>query len=513
MATKDSGFGQGKSGANVQVTKIVVADEHFLYLPLYFARHKNFFGLLPSGTQITIERSASYTDRSAFEMLMDEHKATYRDVDFAVCDPATILFRTPPNTHPVVLAGLVTNSAFWVVNHKANLGPHLENLATFNEIIAFKRGTTSFGIASRIFHAPEKASSILTVNPKEELNLLVDSGPSTIALSPDILRIHKLLETKGDVFGIEMALADTTEYHGMLVTALITRRDVLEKKPELTRALLQALQIALYAVRDRTEEVVSYAAQRFEEGRHTVEGALREAERAAVYPAEIRVSHPNWMKLAETAYRSLEHQFDATAREKARSFYLTSVEPYEIWASQAVRAAKRSTESEPTASPAMAVREGSTPQGLASVKVEPASQPSTWKRVSPWLAALLPCLIVAAVYVSYIQLMPVKLPWYTAAGLAVVLALSIVWAHSVHVEPWTLGGIAFWLPMLAACLMMIALGDVDGARAFFKTHLGIESDLVLSKGTLASSLAATLGAELRYMAGLRKKLNERREGA
>ena len=32
-----------------------------------------------------------------------------------------------------------------------------------------------------------------------------------------------------------MALADTNEYHGMLVTALLTRRDVLERKPELIK--------------------------------------------------------------------------------------------------------------------------------------------------------------------------------------------------------------------------------------------------------------------------------------
>ena len=90
------------------------------------------------------------------------------------------------------LAGLLTNSAFWVVNHKANKGPFLENLSTFDEIISYKKGTTSFGIASRIFHDPTKAAAIRTVNPKEELNLLVDSSPNTNCLVAGHLRYPEI---------------------------------------------------------------------------------------------------------------------------------------------------------------------------------------------------------------------------------------------------------------------------------------------------------------------------------
>jgi hypothetical protein len=519
MANMDSGFGQGQGGANVQKTRIVIADEHFLYLPLYFARHKNFFGLLPRGTQITIERSASYTDKSAFEMLMNEHNPSYSDVDFAVCDPATLIFQTPANTYPVVLAGLVTNSAFWVVNHKANLGPRLDSYATFKEIIAFKKGTTSFGIASRIFHGPEKSKSIVTVNPKEELNLLVDSGPTTIALSPDILRIHKLLETKGDVFGIELALADTTEYHGMLVTALLTRRDVLDRKPELARALLQALQIALDAVRDRTDEVVSYAAGRFEEGRHTVEGAMREAERAAVYPAEIRVTQPNWTKLAETAFRSLGHQFDAAAQEKARVCYLTAVEPYEIWASEAVKATKnRSTTTADSPAPAGSENRrgllGTKQPKPAMLASEPASATLTlWKRASPWLAALLPCLVVIAVYFAYTRLVPVALPWYTAASLAATVVVAVICASFGRIVPWSLAGTVFWLPMLGTFLIVIALGNLEGARKFSKDFVGLDADQVLTSINLILTMIATWVAEIQYVEGLRRKRTERQDGA
>lgn len=518
MAIKDSGFGHGQSGANVQVTRIVIADEHFLYLPLYFARHKNYFGLLPSGTKITIERSATYTDKSAFEMLIDEHNPNYHDVDFAVCDPATIIFQTPANTSPVVLAGLVTNSAFWVLNHKANLGQHLENLATFKEIIAFKKGTTSFGIASHIFNAPGKAASILTVNPKEELNLLVDSGPSTIALSPDILRIHKLLETKGDVFGIEMALADTTEYHGMLVTALLSRRDVLERKPELTRALLEALQIALDDVRACTEEVVSYAASRFEEGRHTVEGAMREAKRAAVYPPEINVSQPNWTKLAETAFRSLGQQFDGAAREKARNYYLTAVEPYQIWASQAVNAT-RLRRGKDADSPTLSwseERAGSSTQQPRPAKLssEPVSAPVTpWKRAAPWLAALMPCVVVVALYMAYTRLAPVAMPWYTAASLTGAVAFAMMCARIGRIEPWSLTGAAFWLPMLGTFLVIMALGDLEGARKFFKFQLNLDADNTLTSVNLILAMIATGIAEIKYVDGLRRKRIERRDGA
>jgi hypothetical protein len=489
VSARDAHGRSGTGGTGVEVTKIVVADDHFLYLPLFYAHHKNYFGLLPSGTQIKIERSTNYTDRSAFEMLMDEHHPDHREIDMAVCDPATILFLGQPNTHPVVLAALLTNSAFWVVNHKANKGPHLEDLASFSEIIAFKKGTTSFGIASRIFHDPAKRGAILTVNPNEELNLLVDSGPNTIALSPDILRIHKLLETRGNTFGIEMALADTTEYHGMLVTALLTRRDVLEKKPELVKALLQALQMALDAVRDSTDEVVRYACDRFGEKRHTVQSALKEAERATVYPAEIKVSQPNWMKLAETAFRSVEHQFDDAARDKALTFYRIAVEAYENWASQAVKAVKavkRATE--PTASSAL----------------------SSWQRMAPWAAALLPCVLVIAAFVAYMRLATVQLPWYTPAIMAAAVALAVMCARHGRVEPWTLAGAAFWLPMFGTFLMILALGDLDGAKAFFKDHLKLDADSALSKFSLLIAMIGIWVAEIKY---IDKRHKERRDVA
>jgi hypothetical protein len=461
---------------NVEVTRIVVADQHFLYLPLYFAHHKKYFGLLPKSCRIEIVRSAKFTDASAYEMLMDQDQPAHHGMDVAVCDPAAVLFRTQPNTHPVVLAGLLTNSAFWVVDHKANKGAHLESLSTFNGVIAFKKGTTSFGIASRIFQNPE---AIQCVNPKEELHTLVDSGVGTIALSPDILSIQKLLETRGQSFGIEMALADTPEYNGMLVTALLTRRDVLETKAELIQALLKAVQISLDLVRQSTEEVIQYACDRFGEQRHTVERALKEAERTTVYPPEIKVQQPHWMKLAETAYSSVGHQFDSAARDKALSYYRSAVQPYENWASQAVKTVK----SNPT------------------LKDPPLTK---WQKAAPWAVVLVPTLATIAVCLGYVMLTSATTPWYCWAAVVLALAVSIWGARSAKIQPWSLAGSTFWLPMLASFVGVLALGDLASANAFVTPLLHLSSD-VLTIASVGAPILATWIAEAKSIDSKRKK--------
>src|ERR1017187_7425735 len=210
-------------------------------------------------------------------MLMDQ-SAVNAKVDFTVADPAWVLYNFPyPSIRPIVLGGLVTNTAFWAIDRRSKKILGLSDLAAFDKIIAFDRGTTSYGIASRILRGvgeKDLRSRVLRVKPGTELDALVESATGTMALSPNILNIDILLSNYPE-FNIDLALASTTEYSNILITALMTRSDVIERDEPLVRNLLRAVQRALSLVRLRSADVIEYANIRFQgSGEDPIIGAL-----------------------------------------------------------------------------------------------------------------------------------------------------------------------------------------------------------------------------------------------
>ena len=95
--------------------------KHFLYLPLYYAHYRKYFGFIPAPHRIknTIVQSRDQTDVSAFEMLMDTTSEENRDIDFAVGDPTCILdYPQGAGPAPIILAELISNAAFWAINRR-----------------------------------------------------------------------------------------------------------------------------------------------------------------------------------------------------------------------------------------------------------------------------------------------------------------------------------------------------------------------------------------------------------
>lgn len=458
------------------ITKIVIADKHFLYLPLYYADYKNYFGLLPEGHKIQIVRSRLHTDTSAFAELIDVNAAQNRDTDIAVCDPAVILRHNDSNVHPVAIAGLITNSAFWAINHKAHTVSFLSDIASFDAIISFKRGTTSFGIANRIFSSPAKTAAIRQVDPESELTTLVESPRSTIALSPDILAIQNLLETRGDQFGIELSLAETEEYRDMLVTALLTRRDVLDKKPALVRALLQSVQMALASIRRNDPEIVAFAAREFTEDVHTVERALAQAHKAEVYPMNIKISRPAWIKLAETANLALQKDFDSEAKAQALRTYQLHVEPYSPWAVDAVRAVE---------------------DALLIKPPVPSKVKRLWQSMELTTGAVLPPLILGILMLVHAATLG-ALHWYwyfLPVGIALLAAGT---ARHLRITPWTITGILYWAPTAGLVFAVVALCDFATASQFVQDTFAIDLGTRYPKPALWSLVLTLTLSILRY---------------
>jgi ABC-type nitrate/sulfonate/bicarbonate transport system substrate-binding protein len=332
----------GTQGSETKLKIVVFESPIFLYLPLHYARQKNWFNFLPPGYDIDITSSVGKTDKSCFDMLMSE-KSTYANIAFALADPTAILDHAPfgGQRRPAVIASMITNTAFWAVNHGALRSRDAFDLAKFEKIITFGPGTTSYGIASGILRKSTRdvSSTIYHVDPKQELTTLLRETKGTVCLSPDILGIGEVLENN-DGFEIELALGITPEFDNVLETALITRTDVLNEHGALVDALLKALQYALVMVRIQEPDVVQYANDYFRgKGEERVRSALNRAREANVYPTNIEVREASWMKAAEVAAHADAETFTPKKRQEARDVFDSTIAPYINRANEAVDAA------------------------------------------------------------------------------------------------------------------------------------------------------------------------------
>lgn len=324
--------------------EIIQMARHFLYLPFYFAASEkiNFFNFLPSRSEIALRTSKLATDSDTYARLMDTGSAINAHVDFAITDPVQILPQygnSAPvsGSRPVVLAAMITNAAFWAVDRRTHEVAFLRDLAKFDQIIAFKEGTTSYGIAHRIFKDAAKPENILKVDSPTELTALTDSNPGTVALSPNLLGIVDLLWEDSRRFNLDLALGTTPEYSNVMVTALVTRSDVIKEAPDVVRGLVRALQRSMTFVRLSAPEVVEFALGYFNEpDRRKIEKALQWAADADVFPATIAVSKGHWMNAARAAADSLGLAHGPDLEKDAVTAFERSIEPYAYLARDAV---------------------------------------------------------------------------------------------------------------------------------------------------------------------------------
>jgi hypothetical protein len=316
---------------------IVETAHHFLYLPLHYALHANCFGCVPSNYEIGLWPAPSKTDREAYKLLMKGRAEGYEYIGFAVADPAELLHDQDNHlAPPVVLAGLITNSSFWAVDRRTHEVRFLRDLAAFDRIIAFPEGTTSHGIATRIYRDAQKTPAIQTVEPGKELTLLTDFAKGTIALTPDLLGLDKLLADQSDKYHVDLVLGKTPEYNNVLVTALLSRTDVVNDHPNLVRGLLMAIQRATLLVRIADPEVIRYAMDTYGESESRITGALRRAADAQVFPATIEVSQAHWENAGRAAADAAARQYDKNEHERVRRMFQSAVNPYKGTVMQAI---------------------------------------------------------------------------------------------------------------------------------------------------------------------------------
>jgi hypothetical protein len=305
--------------------------QHFLYLPAFYAIREQFFGHAPADILFEKHPAPRPTDDAVFDMLMDVNTVEHRAIDFAICDPA-VLLRWPKGSDPapVLLGGLVTNVAFWAVDTGRHTTRSFDDLGSFEKIIAFQSGSTSHGIASRAARKSTVSTAIVEVRPGLELATLeeVSAGASNaVALTPDVLGLLALL-SRSRQFSIELELAKTPEYAGVLVTGILTRSDVLGRQRSLCIAVARAIQESLVRTQLRDPLVLAYAAEAHNTSRGEIDRALESAIDSHVFPLSIEVTQAQWLRTAESATDAAGLPFSQAKRDEATDVFHRSIQPF-----------------------------------------------------------------------------------------------------------------------------------------------------------------------------------------
>lgn len=306
--------------------RIVMMDSHFLYLPLYIAEHLDFFGLLPSGVKCELEVAEPATDRRAYELLMDQDAADAREVLFAVCDPVEVFLE--PQLHGSlarVLCAIITSRAFWAIDRGTLRINEPRDIGKYQQIIAYGEGTTSYRLARELLKAAGRTDDELNaaIRPTtvfEEFDVLRRSAPGTIALSPNVLAMEKLVAERE--FRREFSLAQARDYDQVLTTALLTTATTASRHEPLVRGLVNALQRAVVLVRSESAEVIEYAERRWGEayGKENVAKALRRANEEKLFPATLEIRESHWDAAVRSARASDSREYGEIAERASRTF-------------------------------------------------------------------------------------------------------------------------------------------------------------------------------------------------
>lgn len=321
---------------------IVQTARGFLYLPLYYARKKRFFGHVPRDYDITIIPSSGRTDESALLQMQDTDSDRNENILFCVCDPYELLKSGElEHTDSRLLCGLVQNAAFWAVDRGSRQVIHYTDLAKYPEIITYAPGTTGYALASRIRKDASPIDvNLIEVKPDAGLRKLVQRQ-TAVAITHDILQICELRRKSSNPkkkFQIEYEFGQCEMYKGLLVTGLMTRQDVIDDHPDLVKGLVLSLQESMFKVRLGKQEVREFVRDAFshQASEEAAEDALDIAIEAGVFPIELEVFEPQVsqiIKVRDDAATSPSQLSVPGVREKRA--YLQWVRPARLHARNA----------------------------------------------------------------------------------------------------------------------------------------------------------------------------------
>lgn len=331
--------------AKLQEVKIIQIDFYFIYLPFYYAKSKNFWSSKLGNYRFDYANKSAKTDKQVIENLMNSNGS---DIVFAIADPASIFeYQAQHDAKDIViLAALLTNAAFWAVDHDNHTVENLQHLDRFDRIVAYEEGTTSHRIARTI--NPQKTQS---VPPKTEIEVLTQGNrqESVIVLTPDLVGLEKTLFNNNE-YQVKLNVGSTTEFDEVLITALITRRDVINHHPELVEEVLKGIQRACYLVQIDDEGSVEFAdhfsdihplEEKTTRTKKILKNALYRANCCRVFPSAITITEAQWKRAAQAFWRAKGEEFTQEVENKANRIYENNIQPYCDYSRNATKAVLR----------------------------------------------------------------------------------------------------------------------------------------------------------------------------
>lgn len=316
---------------------------HFIYLPIYYAIHKKFFGYLDAPRcKYTIAQQLRKvdpeTDEAVFNALMNDRAEQYQNVLFAIGDPRSLAFkRNITDLNAVLLGALVTGTAFWAIDHGRKSTIEVNDLARFKKIVSFKQGSTSYDLAASIAGKANPNTQILQVDPDQEFQVLLDPGyEDVVVLSPNMIRIVDLLRENSRC-AIELSIGRHYEYCDLLITAIATTKETVQNHPILVQGFIKGVQRALHEFHARSPELIKYAQDRFKRDEKSILDAFSFADEAHVYPYTIQLTEALWMRAITGPLKTNGATVTAEQRFQALQVYGHIARPYEKLVKEAIQ--------------------------------------------------------------------------------------------------------------------------------------------------------------------------------
>lgn len=310
-------------------------EKYFLYLPVYYAIYKDFYGFTkdPSNNYTLLQAekpdNAVKTDKAVFECLVKRSSEEPESAVFAIGDPRSIALKPNWSTSPVRLIGaLITGSPFWAIDHGKCETLTINDLCKFDTIVSYTPGTTSYDLVCSVLR--DNGISLSKIDPvpaNTEIPKFLEPTPpggnnnQTITITPDIIGIVDTNASR-DYDIVEYSVGSDHNLSYLLITALATTQDTIYKHPELVMAFIKSVQRAINELHARNPEIIRYAATVFTKNDEAkVLKALDLADQSHVYPHDIGINEVLWLNAVTRAIRADGAQVTENTLKKAKEVY------------------------------------------------------------------------------------------------------------------------------------------------------------------------------------------------
>lgn len=263
-------------------------EKFMLYLPLYVAMEAGYF----ADEGIEVDLVFAGNDDQIFAAVASG------SVDFGMGDPVFTAIAQEKGFPAKTVAMMITKLGLsgYTNNPKIPMINKPEDLSGLR-IGSFPKPSTTYTLLDELIHAhPQslKDTTIVQAGMGAQLPLL-EAGKADIAI--DLEPTVSKLEAQG--YRVVFNLDQYTE--PQVITGLMTRQDIINKKPQLVQGMTTALQRAIDTIHHNHEKTSAIARKLFPDLKpEIVENALRRMNEKNIYPESVIVPDNYWQRTLKT---------------------------------------------------------------------------------------------------------------------------------------------------------------------------------------------------------------------